>query len=445
MKSEGIMAKPSFPKGVHPPEEKDLSAENAIVDLPLPDTVSIPLSQHLGKPAKALKGKGDTVEAGERIGEADGFISAHVHSPVAGKVKKLVQLPLPGGRMSEYMEIEVDKEATEAHEYTEAAFDTDNPDREKVVETLKDAGIVGMGGATFPANVKFSPPKGKSLDTLIINGAECEPYLTCDYRVMLEHAQEIIEAVRVLQKAFGFDRILVGIEDNKEDAAAQMRETAQQYPEIPLEVVVTEVKYPQGAEKNLIYALTGRVVPKGKLPLEVGAVVSNVQTMYAMYEAFFRGKPLIERVLTVSGSGINEPKNVRVPVGTAIGELYDLCGGLSGEPKKMIAGGPMMGVALPTVNYRVMKGSSGYLLFEEPEVPEEGPCIMCGRCVRACPMNLVPLRIAALAKAEKYEEAKEYDATSCVECGACAYGCPARVRLVAWIRYAKNFINIRGL
>jgi electron transport complex protein RnfC len=422
-----------------------LSAEKAIVDLPLPASVSIPLSQHLGKPAKALKGRGDTVEPGERIGEADGFISAHVHSPVAGKVKKLVQLPLPGGRMSEYMEIEVDKEATEGHEFSGAAFDTEHPEREQVVETLKEAGIVGMGGATFPTNVKFSPPKGKTLDTLIINGAECEPYLTCDYRVMIEHGKELMEAVQVLQKAFGFDRILLGVEENKSDAAEQLRELAREYPELPLEVVVTRVKYPQGAEKNLIYALTGRVVPKGKLPLEVGAVVSNVQTLYAMYEAFFYGKPLIERVLTVSGSGITEPKNVRVPVGTPLAELYDFCGGLSGEPKKMIAGGPMMGLALPTINYHVMKGSSGYLLFTAPEVPEEGPCIMCGRCVRACPMNLVPLRIAALAKAEKYEEAKEYDATACVECGSCAFGCPAKIKLVAWIRYAKNFINIRGL
>ncbi|MFO7850348.1 MAG: electron transport complex subunit RsxC [Spirochaetia bacterium] len=439
------MAKASFPKGVHPPEDKDLTAGSAIVDMPLPNTVTIPLSQHLGKPPKALKGRGDTVEAGERIAEAEGFISAHVHSPVTGKVKKLVHLPLPGGRMSEYMEIEVDRESTEAHTFTEAAFDTNNPEREKVVETLKEAGIVGMGGATFPANVKFTPPKGKTLDTLIINGAECEPYLTCDHRVMLEHSEEILKAALVLQRVFKFDQILLGIEENKSDAAEVLQERAQGYSELPLRVVTTRVKYPQGAEKNLIYALTGRVVPKGKLPLEVGAVVSNVQTMYAMYEAFFRSKPLIERVLTVSGSGIKEPKNVRVPIGTAIGELYEFCGGFSGEPRKMIAGGPMMGVALPTINYHVMKGSSGYLLFNEPDVPEEGPCIMCGRCVQSCPMSLVPLRIAALAKAEKYEEAGEYDATSCVECGACAFGCPAKIRLVAWIRYAKNFINIRGL
>jgi electron transport complex protein RnfC len=439
------MVKASFPKGVHPPEEKDLTAGSAIATMPLPDTVTVPLSQHLGKPPRALKGRGDTVEAGERIAEADGFISAHVHSPVTGKIKKLVQLPLPGGRMSDYMEIEVDQEATRNHRFDEQVLDPETADRETVVETLKEAGIVGMGGATFPAHVKFSPPKGKTLDTLIINGAECEPYLTCDHQVMLEHADEIISAARVLQTAFTFDQILVGIEENKSDAARRMQEAADAYPELPLKVITTKVKYPQGAEKNLIYALTGRTVPKGKLPLEVGAVVSNVQTMYAMYEAFYRRKPLIERVLTVSGGGVAEPKNVRVPIGAALADLYEFCGGFTNEPRKMVAGGPMMGVALPTIHYSVMKGSSGYLLFTEPEVPEEGPCIMCGRCVRACPMNLVPLRIAALAKAEKHEEAKAYDATSCVECGACAYNCPAKIRLVAWIRYAKNYINIRGL
>jgi electron transport complex protein RnfC len=439
------MAQTSFPKGVHPPEEKERTAGSAIADLPLPKTVSIPLSQHLGKPPKALKSRGDTVDVGERIAEADGFISAHVHSPVAGKVKKHHQLPLPGGRMSDYLEIEVDAEETEARRFTEADFDPESANRETVVETLKEAGIVGMGGATFPAHVKFSPPKGKTLDTLILNGAECEPFLTCDHQVMLEHAREIVSAVRVLQKAFSFDQILVGIEENKKDAAERMREAAEAYDDLPIRVVTTRVKYPQGAEKNLIYALTGRVVPKGKLPLEVGAVVSNVQTVYAMYEAFFKGKPLIERVLTVTGDGITEPKNVRAPVGTALSDLYEFCGGLAGEPRKMVAGGPMMGISLPTIHYSVMKGSSGYLLFDEPEVPEEGPCIMCGRCVQACPMHLVPLRIAALAKAEKFEEAKAFDATSCVECGACAYQCPAKIRLVAWIRYAKNLINIRGV
>jgi electron transport complex protein RnfC len=346
--------------------------------------------------------------------------------------------------MGEYIEIEVDPEATGSVQFTGPTINPETADREQVVRILKDAGIVGMGGATFPMNVKFSPPKGKSLDTLIINGAECEPYLTCDHRMMLEHAEQLVAALRVLQTAFGFDRIIVGIEDNKPDAVLRMKAEVDRT-DIPIHVVDMESKYPQGAEKNLIYALTGRIVPKGKLPLEVGVVVANVQTLYAMYEAFYLGKPLLERVLTVTGDGIMKPKNLRVPLGTSLEDLYEHCGGLKGEPRKMIAGGPMMGVALPTTNYSVMKGSSGYILLQEPEVPEEGPCIMCGRCVKVCPMYLVPLRIAALAKAEKYTEAKAYDATACVECGACAFSCPAKIRLVAWIRYAKNFINIRGL
>ncbi|MGM0432003.1 MAG: electron transport complex subunit RsxC [Spirochaetota bacterium] len=438
------MRKISFPHGVHLPEGKELTERLEIESFPLPGKVLIPLTQHLGKPAEALKKRGDSVEKGEKIAEASGFISAHVHSPVSGKVKKVQQLPLPGGRMSEYIEIEVDPEATNAVQFTEPKLNPETADREQVVQVLKDAGIVGMGGATFPANVKFSPPKGKSLDTLIINGAECEPYLTCDHRTMLEHAAELVAAVRVLQTAFSFDRIIVGIEGNKRDAVQRLQAEFSDT-NLPVQVVELKVKYPQGAEKNLIYALTGKTVPKGKLPLEVGAVVANVQTLYAMYEAFFLGKPLIERVVTVTGDGISEPKNLRVPIGTTLEDLYGHCGGLKGEPRKMITGGPMMGVTLPTLNYSVMKGSSGYLLFQDPAVPEEGPCIMCGRCVKVCPMFLVPLRIAALAKAEHFAEAKEYDATACVECGACAYSCPSKIRLVAWIRYAKNFINIRGL
>lgn len=411
----------------------------------MPDTLMVPLSQHLGAPSSPVKSRGDEVEVGELLSEASSKISANIHSPAAGKIKRIVDKPLPGGKMAQYMEITVDHERTAAHSFERQEVDISSLDRQTVVTSMRNAGIVGMGGATFPADVKFSPPPTAPVDTLIINGVECEPYLTCDHRLMLEHTEQLLEACRVLNAAYGFDSIYIGIEANKPDAVEAFEKQAATYADLPLRIVPLEVKYPQGAEKMLIKALTDRTVPMGGLPMEVGVIVSNVQTIFAAYEAIYYNKPLIERVVTVSGRGVDTPKNVRAAVGTPLESLVEFCGGMSQEVDKVVAGGPMTGAALPTLDYSVAKGTSGFLFFTEAEYQPEGPCIRCGRCVAACPMNLMPLKLAAYSKAEKFEDAKALDVNACFECGACAFGCPAKIDLVAWMRYAKNYIRVKGL
>jgi electron transport complex protein RnfC len=435
----------TFRKGIHPSYHKDLSSAKAVETVPIPETLEIPLQQHLGAPPKMLKAKGDQVVPGELIAEASGMISAGVHSPVYGEIKRIIQRPLPGGRMSDYVEIAVDRERTSAHVWERKEIDVDSLDRDTIIRTIRDAGIVGMGGATFPTGVKLTPPAGVVLDTLVVNGAECEPYLTCDHRLMVEGARGILDGVRVVHHALRFTRIVFGIEQNKPDAIQAVTDALSEYPELPISVVPLAVKYPQGGEKMLIYAATGRVVPAGSLPLDVGVVVSNVGTLNAIGEAIFLGKPLIERLLTVSGEGIGEAKNLKAFLGTPIRHLIEYCGGYSENTDKILFGGPMMGITVPTVDYSVMKGTSGLLFLKEQEVAEESPCIHCGRCVEACPMNLMPLKLAAYSKAKRFEEAKALHVNDCFECGSCAFSCPSKIRLVAWIRYAKNYIRVKKI
>jgi electron transport complex protein RnfC len=428
----------TFGGGIHPPERKELSREASITPVKPPKTVVIPMSQHIGAPCKPLVEIGQEVRLGQAVGEAGGFVSAPVHASVSGKVVGLGEFPTPMGRMVPCVVLENDMQDT----WTELKDDPNylalGP--EELKEKIKAAGIVGMGGATFPTSVKLSPPKEKPIDTVILNGAECEPYLNADFRLMIEKPAEIVEGLKVLMRVLGVEKGYIGIEDNKPEAVEAMREAASG--EASITVEDCKVKYPQGAEKMLIKSLTGREVPnKGGLPMDVGVVVQNVGTAVAIYEAARYGKPLIERVVSVTGRGIKEPKNLLARVGTMISHLIDECGGFGDEPAKVVSGGPMMGFALYTLDMPVTKGTSGLLVLTEEETVHADsfkPCIRCSRCIEACPMHLMPSMLSVLSEAGQYEECKDYGLFDCFECGCCAYVCPAKRPIVQQVRLAKS-------
>ena len=429
----------TFKGGIHPPDKKTLAANSPIVTAKPPKIAVIPLSQHIGAPCNALVSIGQEVKKGEVVGEPAGFVSSPVHASVSGKVVAIAEFPNAMGRMVNSVVIENDGK----EEWTPLK---DNPDYmslppEELKEKVKAAGIVGMGGATFPTVVKLSPPKEKQIDAVLINGAECEPYLTADYRLMVERPKEVIEGLKVLMKILGVQKGYVGIENNKPDAVAKMKEAASGS---GIEVLALEVKYPQGAEKMLIKAILGREVPPRALPMDVGVVVQNVGTALAIYEAARFGKPLIERVVTVTGEGITEPKNLMVRIGTKVSDLIEECGGFKDGAGKVISGGPMMGFALSSLDVAVTKGTSGILVIPEEDVfhaDEFGPCIRCGRCIDACAMGLMPSMLSVLSERGFYEEAKEYNLFDCFECGSCTYVCPSKRPIVQLVRLAKSMVK----
>lgn len=430
----------TFKGGVHPPDKKELAAKSPLVEASSPKTVVIPLIQHLGAPCKPIVTIGQEVKKGEMIGEPGGFVSAPVHSSVSGKVVAMGEFPISIGRMVNSIVIENDGK----EEWTTLK---DNPDymnlsSEELKGKIKDAGIVGMGGAAFPTHVKLSPPKEKPIDAVIINGAECEPYLTADYRLMIEKPSEIIDGLKILMKILGVSKGYVGIENNKPDAVLKMKEAAK---DSNIEVHALEVKYPQGAEKMLIEALLDREVPPPPgLPMDVGVVVHNVGTTIAIYEVARYGKPLIDRVVTVTGEGIKEPKNLIAKVGTLISQLIEDCGGIKNGEAKVISGGPMMGFALYTLDVPVTKGTSGVLVIPESDIVHAdkfGPCIRCGRCIDVCPMYLIPSMLSLFSEKGFFEDAKEYNLFACFECGTCAYVCPSKRPIVQFIRLAKSMVK----
>lgn len=427
----------TFKGGVHPPDKKELSKQSPITPAEAPKRVCIPLSQHIGAPCKAAVAIGQDVKKGEVIGTPEGFVSAPVHASVAGKVAGIVECPSATGRMVQCVVIE--NNGTE--EWTTLK---DNPDYlslspEDLRAKVKDAGIVGMGGAAFPTHVKLSPPKEKPIDVVILNGAECEPYLTADYRLMIERPDDVVAGLKVLMRILGVTKGYIGIEENKMDAVEIMTKAVAG--EGTIQVVTCKVMYPQGAEKMLIKACVDREVPARGLPMDCGVVCQNIGTAVAIYEAARFGKPLIERVVTVTGAGIREPKNLMVKVGTMVSEIVAQCGGLKEDTAKVISGGPMMGFALYTLETPVTKGTSGILALPESEVKHAdkfGPCIRCGRCIEVCPMGLMPSMLSITAEKGFWEDAKAYNLFDCFECGTCTYVCPSKRPIVQLVRLAKS-------
>ena len=423
---------------------KSLTAEKEVQVAELPSEVVIPLSQHIGWPSKVLVEVGDKVLKGQKIGEAGGFISAAIHASISGTVKSIEPFIHPSGGKSDAVIITSDGE-DKLHESLVARTDEEIAalSAEDIRNIVQEAGIVGLGGAAFPTHVKLSPPPDKKIENLILNGAECEPYLTCDYRVMMEYTSEIIGGIFLIMKALGVSRGRIGIEINKRAAGRkfldQLDTMADSKNDLDLEVVPLYVKYPQGAEKNLIYALTGQEVPSGGLPMDVGCVVQNVGTALAVWEAVRYNKPLYERVMTITGYGIKTPRNLLVRVGTMFSDLVRQCGGFRGTPGKIISGGPMMGIAQYTTDFPVIKGTSGAVVFPVEVVKErqEMPCVRCARCVDACPAYLLPTTLARLAKKRRFEEAGDMGLNDCVECGSCTFICPARIPIVQWIKHGK--------
>lgn len=428
----------SFRGGVHPPHFKEATARLKVEKAKEPQIVAIPLQQHIGAPCEPIVKVGDKVKVGQKIGEATGFVSAPVHSSVSGEVKQVTRLLTPTGEAT-CVVIESDGLNT-VHENVVPKGDIESLSGKEILDIIKEAGIVGMGGAAFPTHVKLSPPPEKKIEAVILNGAECEPYLTADHRLMLENPGDIVYGLKAMMKVLNVTKAYIGIEDNKPDAIESMKKAVEK--EKGIEVVGLHTKYPQGAEKQLIYACTKKEVPSGGLPMDVGVVVNNVGTAAAIANAIKTGMPLIERIATITGKGVKEPKNLLVKIGTSFKEIIEQCGGYNGNPGKIIMGGPMMGLAQYADEIPVVKGTSGILVLtpEEARLPEPKPCIRCGKCVEICPAFLQPLYISAYALQNMHETAEKYNALDCIECGSCSFICPSKRPLLQSIRVSKREI-----
>lgn len=430
------MTEEGFRGGVHPPTSKDATSGSPIENAPVPERLVIPMSQHLGAPCQATVSRGDRVQRGQIVGDVEAMVSAPVHSPVSGEVKSVLKQRLANGAFASAVEIVPDEEQ-----------DRDTfipvPESDDPVAMVRAAGVVGLGGAAFPSHVKLMPPKDMPVDTVILNGCECEPYLTCDDRQMLEYSDRVVSGALHIRDIVGARRVVIGVEDNKPDAIAALQKAASS----DVEVVSLPTSYPQGAEKQLIFSLLGKEVPHGKLPATTGALVHNVGTAIAIAEAIENRKPLMERVITVTGAVVR-PGNFRVMIGTSFGDVLELAGGLTSQDVRLIAGGPMTGQGVFDLSCPVIKGTSGLVTIPEadvaPAVHGDQPCIRCGRCSQACPMMLQPYALGVYANRNDWDHAQDYHALDCIECGCCNFICPTHRPLTQLIRVAKSALLAKG-
>jgi Na+-translocating ferredoxin:NAD+ oxidoreductase subunit C len=443
--SEGLLQGLTFPGGIEPYYGKDLTSGIPIAVMPPPKQVVLPLSMHAGAPAKPLVAVGSQVKKGQKIAEAGGFVSTPIHASLSGKVKAISPHTHPSGRIMTSIIIESDGQddwispLTEHENYLERS-------PEEIKKIVLEAGISGMGGAQFPTHVKLSPPKDKKVDTLILNGVECEPYLTADHRLMMEYPVEMLQGLKLLIKILGVDKVYIGVEDNKLDAIEILNNALRENPirevagrPVDVKIAVVKTKYPEGGEKQLIQAILNKEVPSGGLPMDIGVVMQNVATTVAIYQAVRFGIPLIERIVTVTGHGIKRPQNVLARLGTRGRDIIEFCGGFVGEPGKVVFGGPMMGMAQFTLEAPIIKGTGGILVLPKEEIHLDHiqPCIKCAACVEACPAGLAPHMLSITAELVNFEEAKKYRPFDCIECGCCDYVCPSKRPIVHLIRYTK--------
>lgn len=428
--------------GVHPQDNKVYSAHQAIEEVALPKKAIIPLAQHIGAPAQPVVAKGDKVKVGQLLAQAGGFVSAPVHSPFSGTITKIDStIDAWGLKMPAiFMDVEGD-EWLEDIDRTDTLNTMCKLEPKEIVQKIQNAGIVGLGGACFPTHVKLMPPPDKKAEVLIVNGVECEPYLTCDHQLMLEHGAEIVTGITILMKALGIDRAIIGIEKNKPDAIQHMQKLVDK--KLGITVQPLCLKYPQGGEKQLIDACIGRQVPSGALPIEVGAVVDNVATVYAVYQAVQKNQPLISRVVTVTGKKVAKPGNYLVRFGTPLTDVINLAGGVPENTGKIIAGGPMMGKAMNNLDMPCNKRISGVLLMDEAESLRKEPenCIRCGKCVQACPMGIEPYLLARLTELKRFDEVEKHNVMDCIECGCCLFTCPSNRPLLDYIRFGKATVG----
>ncbi len=437
-----MLHKFTFRHGVHPPELKALTEHLPIRRMPYPDEVVLPLRQHTGKPAKVIVRVGERVERGDKIADADGFISAPVHASASGIVEEIGIWPHPDGTYDTAVRIKVDPYSAQAAR-PRLVPEWQGLTPEQIRQAVQDAGVVGLGGAAFPTHVKLVPPKDKKIEVLILNGCECEPYLTTDHRTMVEYPERVQLGIRIMMRCLGVDRAMIGIEKNKPDAIEALSATLPE--DLDVTVHPLTVKYPQGAEKMLIEALTGREVPSGKLPLDVGTVVQNVASVATIAEVFETGLPLVERIVTLTGHGIRRPSNLIVPVGTKLRDLLEMCDGLTEDAFEIVFGGPMMGAAQANLDVPMLKGTTGVVVLTESQCKSRHSysCIKCGHCLDSCPVFLNPQLLGGLAKAERWEEMEENHLMDCMLCGCCSYACPSNIPLSQMFQLAKAALRKR--